>query len=263
MLSELSRRANVAAALLLVLGGAPRASAQTVEDIVRRYVEARGGAAKLRAVESLRFTGTMELPDVSSAFVLELKRPNRMRTEFVVQGQTGVRAFDGERAWERLPLPGDEPRPMGPEEAAEARAQADVDLSPLVDSAAKGFAVELVGRDRLPGGEPWKLVVRGREGPPRTLHLDVRTHLVVQTIDMRSVDGKPVEMVTEVSDYRPLGGLVFPHRIEVGPRGKPERQRLVIQNVEINPPIDASRFAMPDARRRAPARKPLPPTVLP
>jgi hypothetical protein len=255
-------RACGSTALLLALT-ASLAEAQTVEDIVRRYVEARGGAAKLRAVESLRFTGTMELPDVSSAFVLELKRPNRMRTEFVVQGQTGVRAFDGQHAWERLPLPGEQPRPMGSEEAAEARAQADVDLSPLVDPASKGFAVELVGRDRLPGGETWKLVVRGREGPPRTLHLDARTHLVVQTIDTRSIDGKPVEMVTEISDYRALGGLVFPHRIEVGPRGRAERQRLVIQRVEINPPLDASRFAMPGGGRRAPARKPLPPTVLP
>ena len=262
MLSDFSPRANVAATLLLAFG-APLVSAQTVDDVVRRYVEARGGAAKLRAVESLRFSGTMELPDVSAAFVLELKRPSRMRTEFVVQGQTGVRAFDGQHAWERLPLPGERARPMGPEEAAEARAQADVDLSPLVDSAAKGFTVELVGRDRLPGGETWKLVVRGREGPPRTLHLDVRTHLMVQTIDMRSVDGKPVEMVTEISDYRPLAGLVFPHRIEVGPRGKPERQRLVIQKVEINPPLDASRFTMPAERRKPPTRKPAAPTVLP
>jgi hypothetical protein len=70
-------------------------------------------------------------------------------------------------------------------------------------------------------------------------------------------------MVTEVSDYRPLGGLVFPHRIEVGPRGKPERQRLLIQKVEINPPLDASRFTMPGGRRKAPTRKPVPPTVLP
>lgn len=251
------------AALLLGLG-APGASAQTVEDIVRRYVEARGGAAKLRAVESLRFTGTMELPDVSAAFVLELKRPNRMRTEFVVQEQTGVRAFDGQHAWERLPLPGEEPRPMGPEEAAEARAQADVDLSPLVDSAAKGFTVELEGRDRLPGGETWRLLVRGRDIPPRTLHLDVRSHLMVRTIDTRTIEGKPVEMVTEISDYRPLGGLVFPHRIEVGPRGKPERQRLVIQKIEINPPLDASRFAMPGGgRRKPPAPKPVAPAVLP
>jgi hypothetical protein len=265
MLSDFPRRANATAVALLALS-APSASAQTVDDVVRRYVEARGGAARLRAVESLRFTGSMELPDVTAAFVLELQRPNRMRTEFVVQGQTGVRAFDGQHAWERLPLPGDEPRPMGPEEAAEARAQADVDLSPLVDSAAKGFAVELVGRDRLPGGETWKLVARGRDGPPRTLHLDTRTHLVVQTVDVRSVDGQPVEIVTEISDYRTHGGLVFPHRIEVGPRGKPERQRLVIERVEVNPPLDAARFVMPGGRRKPahkPARKPAAPTVLP
>ncbi len=262
MLSDFARRANAAAMLLLALD-APFAGAQTVDDVVRRYIEARGGAARLRAVESLRLTGTMELPDVRAPFVLELQRPNRMRTEFVVQGQTGVRAFDGRQAWARLPLPGESPRPMSPDDAADARAQADVDLSPLVDSAAKGVSVELVGRDRLPGGDTWKLVVRGREGPPRTLHLDARTHLVVQTIDSRFIDGQPVDFVTEVSDYRPVGGLVFPHRIEVGPRGKPERQRLVIERVEINPPLDAARFAMPGGRPRGPAAKPGAPTVLP
>ena len=262
MLSDFPRPVNAAAVLLLTLV-APLAPAQTVDDVVRRYVEARGGALKLHAVESLRLTGTMELPDVSAPFVLELQRPNRMRTEFVVQGQTGVRAFDGQNAWQRLPLPGDEPQPMGPEEAAEARAQADVDLSPLVDSAAKGFTVELAGRDRLPGGETWKLIVRGREGPPRTLHLDTRTHLMVQTIDVRSVEGKPVEMLTEISDYRQVAGLVFPHRIETGPKGKPERQRLVIQKIEINPVLDAARFVMPGARRKPAARKPTAPTVLP
>lgn len=250
MLSGSWRRAGVSGALALALAlAAARVPAQTVDDIVKRHVEARGGAARLRAVESLRLTGTMQLGEVSAPFVLELKRPNRMRTEFVVHGQTGVRAFDGEHAWERLPLPGETPRPMGPDEAAEARAQADVDLSPLVDAAAKGWSVELVGRDRLPGGETWKLVVRGREGPPRTIHVDARTHLVVRTLDVRPVDGKPVEMVTEVSDYRPQGGLVFPHLIEVGPRGTPERQRLVIERVEVNPALDASRFAMPGGRR--------------
>lgn len=257
--------AGGAAALLLFV--APAAGAQTVDDVVRRYVEARGGAARLRAVTSLRLTGTMELADVKAPFVLELARPNRMRTEFVVNGQTGVRAFDGQTAWEQLPLPGEPPRVMATEDAAEARAQADVDMSPLVDYAAKGFTVVLEGRDRLPGGETWKLVVRGRDGPPRVLYLDTRSHLVVQTVDTRQVDGQPVEIVTEVSDYRPLGGLAFPHRLEVGPRGKPERQRLVIERVEVNPALDASRFAMPrgawpPASRPSPQKPPLR-TVLP
>jgi len=255
---------STASAIVLLTLGAPLGSAQTVDDVVKSYLEARGGVARLRAVQSLRFTGTMEFTDFSAPFTLELARPNRMRTEFVVQGQTGVRAFDGQNAWARLPLPGEPARAMSPEEAADARAQADVDMSPLVDSTAKGFTIELVGRDRLPSGETWKLIVRGHDAPPRTLHIDTRSHLVVQTIDSRSVDGQPVDFVTEISDYRSVGGLMFPHRIEVGPKGKPERQRLLIQKVEINPTLEAARFALPPARRAKPAApKPQPPAVLP
>jgi outer membrane lipoprotein-sorting protein len=237
-----SRSAMATAALLFLAAQAP---AQTVDDVVRRYLEARGGLARLHAVQSLRLTGTMELTDVSAPFVLELKRPNKMRTEFTVEGQTGIRAWDGRTAWEQLPLPGERPRPMSAEDAAEARAEADVDFSPLVDAAAKGYTVELVGRDRLPGGDTWKLIVRGRDAPPRTMYLDSRSHLVVQTQDRRLVDGREVEFVTELGDYRSVNGLVFPHRIEVAPKGSPERQRLVIRKVEINPPLDDARFAMP------------------
>jgi hypothetical protein len=246
----MSRRAFLA---VVLLAAGSTVTAQTVDDVVRRYLEARGGLARLRAVQSLRLTGTMELPGVSAPFVLELKRPGKMRTEFIVQGQTGIRAWDGRRAWEQLPLPGERPRPMDPDDAAEARAEADVDLSPLVDAAAKGYTVELEGRDRLPGGDTWKLVVRGKDGPPRTMHLDARTHLVVQTVDQRTMEGKEVEFVTEIGDYRSVGGLVFPHRIEVGPKGSPDRQRLVVQKVEVDPPLDDARFAMPG---RPPAAAP-------
>ena len=224
-----------------------------MDDVVRRYLEARGGIVKLHSVQSLRLTGTMELPGVTAPFVLELARPGRMRTEFTVEGQKGVRAWDGRTAWEQLPLPGERPRPMSPEDAAEARAQADVDFSPLVDAAAKGYTIELIGRDRLPGGDTWKLVVRGNDIPPRTMHLDAKTHLVVQTVDRRDVDGREVEFVTEVGDYRTVNGLVFPHRIEVGPKGSPERQRLVVQRIEVNPPLDPARFTMPAAPSRRPA----------
>lgn len=239
----------------LLLAAASAASAQTVDDVVRRYLDARGGIVKLRTVQALRLTGTMELPGIETPFVLELKRPNKMRTEFTVEGQTGIRAFDGRVAWVRLPLPGERPRPMPPDEAAEARAQADVDLSPLVDAAAKGYTVELEGRDRLPAGETWKLVVRGTEGSPRTLHLDVRTNLVVRTFERRTLDGESVEFVTEVGDYRTVSGLVFPHRMEVGPRGGAERQRLTIRRVEVNPEIDDARFAVPAAPPTAPSRR--------
>jgi hypothetical protein len=78
------------------------------------------------------------------------------------------------------------------------------------------------------------------------MHIDTRTHLVVETLDRRQMDGKSVEVVTEIGDYRSEGGLIFPHRLEVGPRDAPDqRQRLVVEKVEINPPLDDARFSMP------------------
>ena len=259
-----NRQGTVALTLGLALA-ASGARAQTVDDVVRRYLEARGGLTKLRAVQTLRLSGTMEMPGAPAIpFRLELKRPAKMRTEFTVEGQKGVRAYDGREAWSRAPLPGELAKPMAPEDAAEARAQADVDLSPLVDAQAKGYTVELVGRDRLPGGETFKLVVRGGDAPPRTLQLDTRSHLVVRTEEVRTVEGQPVDFVTEVGDYRSEGGLTFPHRIELGPKGSAERQRLLIDTVEVNPPLDDARFSMPPARRpAAPAAKRRPPAVLP
>lgn len=221
------------------------AAAQTVGDVVQRYLRARGGLARLRSVSGLRMTGTLELAGASTRFVIELKRPGKMRTEFTVEGRKGIRAYDGRIGWTQPPLPGEPARTMDAEDTAEARAQADVDLSPLVDAAAKGYTVELVGRDRLLGGETWKVVVRGRDAPPRTISLDAKTHLVVQIEDKRSVDGRPVDFVTEVRDYGPVDGIMFPHRFEIGPRGSAERQRLVVQKVEVNPALDDERFAMP------------------
>lgn len=257
------RRAALGAVASLSLAWTAAASAQTVDDVVRRYLDARGGLSRLRAVESLRLSGSMVRGGVSTRFVIELKRPDRMRTDFSVEGRPFVRAYDGKTAWTQPPLPGEPARPMDAEEAAEARAQADVDLSPLVDAAAKGYAVELVGRDRLPGGDTWKLVVRGKGDPPRTLQLDARTHLVVQVEDRRTVDGQPVDFVTEVGDYRPVGGLVFPHRFEVGPRDSGERQRLLVEKVEVNPPLDDARFAMPTPAGPREAPRARPPSVLP
>jgi hypothetical protein len=254
------RSASASAGFLVVsLCLSTTVAAQTVGDVVRRYVRARGGLARLRSVESLRLSGTMELPGISAPFVIELKRPNKMRTEITVEGRTSIRAYDGRTGWAQSPLPGEPPLRMSPQDTAEARAQADVDLSPLVDAAKKGYTVELAGRNRLLGGDAWTLVVRGSDGPPRTVFLDAKSHLVVRVEDRRTVDDQPVDFVTEVGDYHEVEGVVFPHRFEVGPKRSEERQRLVVQKVEVNPPLADERFAMPAP---GPASRPASPSVL-
>ena len=237
------RRWALAAVLVL---GACGTGAETVDDVVANYLRARGGAERLRGVQTLRMTGRVVLPGIEAPLILELKRPDKVRTEFTVEGRKSVRAWDGQVAWVLSPLPGASPQPVPPDQAAELKAQADVDLSPLVDTEAKGFTVDVAGRESLPGGETWKLVVLGGGGSPRSLFVDVASHLVVRTEEVRTIEGKEVPFVTEVADYRTVDGLVYPHRLRSGPRDDPEAwQTLEIERIDVNPPLDNARFSPP------------------
>jgi hypothetical protein len=54
-----------------------------------------------------------------------------------------------------------------------------------------------------------------------------------------------VEIATRVSGYKQVGGALWPHLIESGPKGRTLRPSLVIDQIEVNPAIDDSRFKMP------------------
>ena len=239
------KRSALAAVLVL---GACGTGAETVDEVVARYLQARGGTERLRGVQTLRMTGRVVLPGIEAPLVLELKRPDKVRTEFTVEGQLSVRAWDGQVAWVLSPVPGATPQPVPPDQAEELKAQADVDLSPLVDTEAKGFTVDLAGRESGPDGETWKLVVLGGAGSPRSLFVDVDSHLVVRTEEVRILEGAEVPFVTEVDDYRTVDGLVYPHRLRSGPRDDPEAwQTLEIERIDVNPPLDDARFSPPTA----------------
>src|SRR5947209_11108875 len=83
-------------------------SLPTVDDLVAKNVQAKGGAEALRALQSLRLTGKMLIDDgqVQLAFVETKKRPGEIRTEANLQGMTAVDAYDGKEGWKISPFQG-------------------------------------------------------------------------------------------------------------------------------------------------------------
>jgi hypothetical protein len=238
--------ALVVAAWLLPAAGAT----QTVDEIVARHLAARGGAARIEAIQSLRMTGKARASGGREALVVrEIKRPGRVRTEFTVQGLTGVYACDGERGWQVSPFDSEmEPRPMPPEAARLALEQADLG-GPLVGWKEKGHAVELVGRTAEGGREAWKLKVTPKGGTARHLYLDAQSYLLVRSESPRLLAGRTVEAETTFADYRETGGLQIAHSIEIGVKGRPRRFSVIVEKVEIDPVLEDARFRMPEAYR--------------
>jgi hypothetical protein len=240
--SAVSARVFLAAALLVPAAVA----AQTVDEVVARYVAARGGREALAAVKTLRMTGRATAGSGREAIVRrEIARPGRIRTEFVFQGTTGVYVWDGSSGWQVSPLDGRfEPEPMSAEAAALSAEQADFE-GPLVDWKAKGHQVALVGSAALPGGKAHELEVTLKSGVVRRVFVDAASGLLVKTASTRKVRGHDTAFEVVYGDYRETGGVRFARTIEIGVRDRPQHLRIVVENVELNPALDDSRFAAP------------------
>jgi hypothetical protein len=238
------------AAVAFVL--AASASGQTVDDVVARYLAARGGRERIRAVSSLRMTGTISpVPGQGGPFRLELKRPGKMRVEATVQGMTFTQATDGQAAWVVAPaLGGGGAVLLPPEEAASLQDQADME-GPLVDWVAKGHKVELAGRETRFGGEAFRLKVRRKGGETRTVYIDAQTYRQVAEEGERPTPAGLVLVETRLSDHRMVDGLLVPFVLDINAGGG-ERQRVAFEKVEVDVPLDDSRFAPPEGAKRAP-----------
>jgi outer membrane lipoprotein-sorting protein len=223
------------------------ATGQTAEELVAKSIEARGGLEKIKAVQTMRLIGTMKVGDETLPSVLELKRPGKSRWEFIFQGETAVQAFDGKSGWMVIPFAGKpEPEPMSARDRKEAEQQADID-GPLVDYKAKGSTIELVGHD-ADHAQDWKLKVTLKNGEVRYIYLDAKTYLQTTTVMTKNLDGDDVEIVSTIGDYKKVGALTLPHSFSASTKDGKETQSLTFEKIELDVPIDDSRFQMPEPK---------------
>ena len=219
--------------------------AQTVDSLIARNREARGGVERLEAIQTLSMTGrAVAGPGREALVTREVLLPGRIRTEFTHQGVTAVFAGDGSTCWYVDPMAGIfEPEPMSPADASLAIEEADI--LGLTDWREKGHQVELMGTEMIDGRETYKFKVTLSGGGVLTGFLDVETALLVRELTTQTVRGRTVEVETTFDDFRSVGGVVFPHSITSRAKDRSESLHVIVETIEINPPIDEVRFEMP------------------
>jgi outer membrane lipoprotein-sorting protein len=233
----------------------PALLAQTVDEIVAKTVEARGGMDKLKSVKSIKSTGKMELgPGMEAPGVMWQMRPDMVRLEFTLQGMTAVQAYDGASAWMIMPFTGKkDPEAMTADDTKELQEDADID-GPLVDYKSKGNTVELLGKDKLEGTDAYKVKVTLKNGDIKTIYLDSDSYLEIKEEGKRTVRGSEQEFESSLSDYREVNGIMFPFAVESGVKGSQQKQKLTIDKIELNVPVEPATFKMPPAAVTPPAK---------
>ena len=263
----------------------PTGSKFSAAEIVEKNVAARGGLQAWRAVQTMSLAGKLgaggnqraALPtpvgskgsirqavaprpaeEVQLPFLMELKRPGKMRFELQFNGQTAIQVYDGANGWKLRPfLNRRVVEPYTADEMKTASVQAELD-GPLVDYAAKGTQVELAGMEKVEDRDTYKVKLTMKTGEVIHVWIDALTFLETKIEGQpRRLDGTlhPVEVYFR--DYRAVNGLQIPFVLETkvlqvaktasgmkDPVVPPEKA--IIEKVVVNPKLDESLFAKPE-----------------
>lgn len=221
-----------------------QASAQTVDELIKKNIDAHGGIQKLKAVKSIRATGKVTPQGLEIPITLQQKRPAMLRIDATFQGKSQTGAYDGETGWKIDPFQGSsDPEKVAGDELKDLQQQADLD-GPLVDYKAKGHTVELIGKEDLEGTPVYKLKLTFKGGDVRTIYLDAENYLELKVTSKRKTPGGELEIDQYLGNYKPVGGIMFAHSIENKIKGQSVSQ-ITVDKIELDVSIDDSVFKMP------------------
>jgi len=238
------------------LAGAARS--QSVDEVIANNVKARGGMEKIHALRTSRAAGRLTIGPFRVEFLQENKRPGKVREEVVIQGLAQVQAYDGSIPWQISPFGGrKDPERMSQDDAKSLVLDADIE-GPLVNYKEKGHQAELVGHDSVEGTDCLKIKLILKNGDVRYSFLDADSYLELKTETQSMIRGAIQYTETYYGDYEQVDGIYYPFAIDSGEKGSQQRQKYEVEKIEVNIPLEDSRFSMPTGKpdvKAAPAVK--------
>ena len=235
------------AVLLLPLAG----HAQTVDDIIAKNIQARGGLEKLHAIKTLRMTAHFTQGPLRATYVQINKRDDKVREETIIQGLAQVQAYDGHAGWQINPFMGrKDPELMSQDDTKPLILDADLE-GPLVDYKQKGHKAELIGHDPVEGTDCYKIKLTLKDGDIRYYYLDADSFLEIKFETQTTVRGAVHYSDTMLGDYEQVDGVYFPFSFETSETGTDQWTRVNVEKIELNVPLDDSQFSFPATKPEA------------
>jgi hypothetical protein len=222
---------------LLVTATAFSVNAQTAEEIVAKHIDAIGGAEAWKKVNSVKMEGTMQVQGAELAVTITVLNGKGARQDLSIMGMTGYQIVTPTEGWNYMPFQGQTtPEAMTAEDLAESQDDLDAQGN-LIDYAAKGHTVELMGKDDVDGTECFKLKITKKGGKSETIFVDPKSYLILRRVKLRKANGQEIEVATNYSNYEKLPeGIIVPKSMTL-PFGE-----LIISKITINGDVDETAF---------------------
>jgi len=221
----------------------PETNLPEAKTLMEKYLNAIGGADRLKQIKSRQVTLTMEVAAAGMKGRTQIyQMPPAMayaETELPQIGKV-LQGSDGETVWESSVIMGTRIL-TGAEKAAFLRGMrfnADYDYADLFKS------MTTTGVDKIDGRPVFVVDLVTTDGAKETRLFDQESGLLV---GMRTTTNSPMGEIaseTVLSDYRDVGGVKMPFKMVV--KAMQNEMVTMIEKAELDVPIPAERFNLPD-----------------
>ena len=226
---------------------------QSVDEIIAKNMEVKGGIEKIQAIKTSKMTGTMTMMNMEIKTTMWYKEPGMMKMEMMFADKMMTFAYDGNIVWQISPFTGsDEAQEVTGQEAEQIKDNADMMGDPFVDYKQKGHRVELEGKEELEGTPVFKLKLTKKGGKIIYYFIDAESFIELKIQMTRKIgEGQEMTLETYFGDYKEVAGVMSPHSLNIKINGQ-DQGNILVNTYETNVELDDNFFKMP-------AKKPAPP----
>lgn len=220
-------------------------AAQDVDAIFSRYNAAIDPEGKVATFKGMKVRATFEIAAVGMRAEMTVHQavPNQSLTIVTIPGMGEMRqGSDGTTVWSSDPMGG--PRILTGTEAAPIADGANVDF--MRRSRASFTSVEPAGEGEFDGEKCMRLKLVWKSGRTTTECYSTTSGLVIETAGKQVTPQGELDTSTRMYDYKPVGGILMPHRVVMSMMGIQQ----VVTLVEVTAgEQDPTLFALPPAIR--------------
>ena len=216
--------------------------AQSVDDIINKYIEARGGKDKLLAITSLYMEGSRQMMGNEVGVKVTIVQDKLYRNDFEFGGKTGYSIITPTEGWNYVPMRSEKVDPIPQDALKNLQTQLDI-AGPPLNYKVKGWVPELQGKETIEGKDAYKVKLTSGAGKEVTWYFDTKTYLLVQTRQMGMARGNTPaqEIITNFSDYKSFDGVLFPQTV-ANPGAGMMGGSTTYDTIIINKAVDESQY---------------------
>ena len=96
-----------------------------------------------------------------------------------------------------------------------------------------GYVLTVKGIEKVNDVEVYVMDIK-KDGADMTYFIDTKTHLIIRTISNAETEQGIIQQITELSDYRSAGGVLFPYSIVQKVPSMGMEIKMTVTDIQVN-----------------------------